>query len=478
MQIQIQQTPGKGISVLPIIKQDNNLILPASGIKLLNTELKNLLSNIEKGGHIFLTINESLYAFLMLGERPNFRSVLSCFRKFYKDNAKIIGSESNVYLDFKPDISMPQSWLEGISNGIYWSFYRIKETKNNEGLIENVNFILGDSGENQVAIERGITVAQSQIKACKLVNAPANYKTPEFMANETLRSGELYDYKVKVLNKTEIEDHGLWAVEAVGRASVHEPRFIIIEYTPKSFKKTLGLVGKGVTFDTGGISIKPSNNLHYMKCDMGGAAAVLGAVEAIARLELAVKVIAIVPCAENAVSGNAFRPGDIIQSYSGKTIEIIDTDAEGRLILADALAYMNKHFKVDTIIDLATLTGSSVATLGYEAAALFSNNDDLIELIQSSGLECGEKVWRLPLWDEYKGDIESDVADIRNFSGKPIAGAITAAKFLEAFTNEHPRWAHLDIAGVAFKESEFGKMKNATGYGVRLLVEIAQRLSV
>jgi leucyl aminopeptidase len=170
------------------------------------------------------------------------------------------------------------------------------------------------------------------------------------------------------------------------------------------------------------------------------------------------------------LNGNALKPGDIIQSHAGKSIEIIDTDAEGRLLLADALSYANMHFPSDILIDSATLTGNSVATLGYEAAALFSNNELLSRELQLAGQTWNEKLWPLPLWDEYKEDLHSDVADLRNFSGKPVAGAITAAKFLEEFTQNHTAFAHLDIAGVAFKESEFGKMRNATGFGVKLLL--------
>ncbi len=476
MRIEINSIAQEGLRIVPFFKKNDEIIIPNSG-KVGSDSVVSLLQNIDKDGHVFLTVNDDMYAFLNLGSKPDFSSILKTVRKFFKANAKRIGKECNVLLDFMPDISLPISWLEAIANGIRWSDYRIKDDNKDKVRPEKVNLVLKENSENRAAIERGSTIAECQIKACKYVNAPANFKTPEYLANETLKAQSLSNFSVKVLDKSEIEKEGLWALEAVGRASVHEPRFIIIEYTPQVYKHTIGLVGKGITFDTGGISIKPSNNLHFMKCDMGGAAAVLCGIEAIARLQLSIRAIAIVPCAENAVSGNAFRPGDIISSYSGKSIEIIDTDAEGRLILADGLAYINKHYSPDTLIDLATLTGSSVATLGYEAAALFSNNDELVNLIRSTGHEYGEKVWQLPLWDDYKGDLDSDVADVRNFSGKPIAGAITAAKFLEYFTEKHPRWAHLDIAGVAFNDTEFGKMKNATGYGVRLLVELAQRLS-
>jgi len=279
------------------------------------------------------------------------------------------------------------------------------------------------------------------------------------------------------MDKAEIEATGLHALLAVNRGSEAPPFFIIMEYKPKETSGELpkvGLVGKGVTFDTGGLSIKPSTNMHYMKSDMGGAAAVLGTMEAAAKLQLPVHLIGIVPTTDNSVDAEAIKPSDVIDSYSGKTIEVIDTDAEGRLILADVMAYMTKHFQPDTLIDLATLTGSSVRTLGYHAAALFSNDDALAEQLYQASQRTGERVWRLPTWEVYGDELKSDVADIRNLGVRPMSGAITAAKFLEFFTADHPHWAHLDIAGVAFGDSEYTAQKSASGYGVRLLIDYLQ----
>jgi leucyl aminopeptidase len=250
-------------------------------------------------------------------------------------------------------------------------------------------------------------------------------------------------------------------------------KFIIIDYKPNSYKKHFGLIGKGVTFDTGGYNIKTQGMLH-MKCDMGGAAAVLGAIQLIKDFKINHRVTVIVPACENSVSGKALLPSEVISSYSGKSIEIIDTDAEGRLILSDAIAYMLKNFKPEIMIDVATLTGSSVGTFGYECAALFSNNEEIKEKLGKIGLEINEKNWPLPLWDNYKSDIESEIADVKNYSGKPVAGAISAAKFLEFFTENHTAWAHLDIAGVAFVDGEFAKTKYASGYGVHLLTKFIE----
>ena len=212
-----------------------------------------------------------------------------------------------------------------------------------------------------------------------------------------------------------------------------------------------------------------------MKSDMGGAAAVIGTVEAAARLNLSVKITAVVPAADNAIGARAYMPGDVIGSHSGQTIEVTDTDAEGRLIMADALHYLKVKYQPDVLIDLATLTGSVVRTFGTHCAAFFSNNAQLAAQLSAAGEKTGERLWQLPLWDLYKEDILSDVADLRNFSGKPTAGAISAAKFLESFIDNHPQWAHLDIAGVAYANGDAGNQKSATGFGVRLLIEFIRR---
>jgi len=208
-----------------------------------------------------------------------------------------------------------------------------------------------------------------------------------------------------------------------------------------------------------------------MKSDMAGAAAALGTVEACARLQLKVDVMAIAPTTDNSIDALAIKPGDVILSYAGKTIEVIDTDAEGRLVLADALAYAVKEYKPDVMIDMATLTGSIVGALGPMAAGLFSKNDQLVSTLEAAGNASGERVWRMPMYDEYHDDMQSDIADIKNLSEKPYAGAITAAKFLEYFTAEHTAWAHLDIAGMGFQPNGFGKGYCGTGYGVRLLIQ-------
>ncbi len=281
--------------------------------------------------------------------------------------------------------------------------------------------------------------------------------------------GKKSTLEVKVFDVKKAKSEGLDAFLAVGRASAKDPKFIILEYRQPKAKLHLGLVGKGVTFDTGGLNVK-TQGMHYMKSDMGGAAAVLATAQVVAELELPVNLTVIVPALENAIDKDAYLPSEVIGSHAGLSIEVIDTDAEGRLIVADGLSYLIKNYNVDQVIDLATLTGNSIGTFGYECAALFSNDGNLSHGLQQAGEEIGEKSWPLPLWETYGKEMESEIADIKNFNGKPFAGAITAAKFLQAFIHEHPAWAHLDIAGVAFGDSEFSKTKTGTAYGVSLLL--------
>lgn len=337
----------------------------------------------------------------------------------------------------------------------------------------------GTNAQTLAAARRGEVFAAVTQQIMDLMNAPGNRKTPDMVADWIKNAGEESGFNVKVLGKEDIISEGLDALFAVGKGSPHPPALVLLEYTPVTrTKKTpfVGLVGKGVTFDTGGVSLKPSSNMHLMKSDMGGAAAVLGVFIVAASLQLPVRLSGAIPLAENMVDGLSIKPGDVIGSYAGKTIEVTDTDAEGRLILADALAYLLKKERPDALIDVATLTGSIIRAIGYFAAGMFTQNDELAEKLARSGSNCGERLWRMPMWDEYGTDLKSDVADLRNFTGKPMAESISAAKFIEHFTDKHPAWAHLDIAGTAFGDSEFAQGKSATGFGIRLLTEFVEEM--
>ena len=328
---------------------------------------------------------------------------------------------------------------------------------------------LDERGEDQLERER--ILADIQLRIIALVDAPANVKRPQYLADYARRSGKTFGYDVRVLDKKACEKEKLGALLAVNRGSEDEARFIIMEYRGgRKRDRPVAMIGKGITFDTGGVSIKGSSNLHLMKSDMGGAAAVLGTLEAAARLRLPVNLVGIVPATDNSVDALSYKPSDVITGHAGKTIEIIDTDAEGRLVMSDGLSYAVKHYDPAVLIDVATLTGSAVRTFGYECGAVMTKNKKLLKAFRKAGERSGELVWPLPTWDAYRAGLDSDVADIKNYSGRPINGAIDAFKFLEFFTHDHPAFVHFDIAGVALKQSPFAKDRQATGFGLRLFV--------
>jgi leucyl aminopeptidase len=438
------------------------------------------------GEQLLLLAGQRTAFLLGLGKKPTYANTLKTVRSFAHQQKSKLPPHIGVDLMYLPGDKAKQT--EAIISGLLLSTlstgqYREEAEAPHPFATPKAQLTLlapePDAGICKQAAERARHLSEAQLSIIGLVNAPSNKKTPAMLADWAVQSGQKHGYKVTVFDKPAIEELGLHALLAVNRGSEEPPRFIVMEYQPKKATGTLpkvGLVGKGVTFDTGGVSIKPSANMHYMKSDMGGAAAVFGTMEAAARLQLPVHLIGIVPATDNCVDANAVKPGDVIGSYSGKTIEVIDTDAEGRLILSDGIAYMLRHFAPDTLIDLATLTGSAVRTFGYHAGALFTNNNELEQHLKRASEATGERCWPLPLWEVYEEDLKSDVADVRNFSGRPMAGAINAAKFLEFFTENHPRWAHFDIAGVAFGDSEFTVQKSATGYGVRLLVNFLEQL--
>ena len=307
-----------------------------------------------------------------------------------------------------------------------------------------------------------------------LGNAPGNLVTATFIGHRAEEVAKEIGIKCTVYGKREIEKMKMGGLLAVNKGSAEEPRFIVLEYAPRKATKHVALVGKGITFDSGGISIKPSDKMEEMKFDMCGAAAVIGTIQAAAMLALPVRVTGVIASTDNLPSGSAYKPGDIITTMSGKTIEIVNTDAEGRVILSDALHYASE-LKPDHIIDYATLTGACVVALASEAAGLFSNNDELAQKLIECGERVGERLWRLPEWDDYKELIRSEWADMKNSGGR-WGGATTAAVFLKEFVN-CPSWAHLDIAGTAYAEHETSReARGATGAGVRVTVAFLESL--
>lgn len=334
--------------------------------------------------------------------------------------------------------------------------------------------ILADDDEDaedlRAGVDVGRIVAEAENLTRELASKPGNVATPSHLAEVAQAIAEEGGMEINVFDRAAMEEEGFGGILGVAAGSEEEPRFIVMEYRGGADGAApLALVGKGVTFDSGGISIKPSAKMEEMKYDMAGAAAVLGAMQAVARLRPRVNVVALVPATENLPSGRATKPGDVLRMYSGKTVEVINTDAEGRLILADALAYA-RRYEPRAMIDAATLTGAVVIALGHHAIGLMGTDDGLVEAVREAGERTGERCWPLPLWDPYRKQLDSEVADIQNVGGRP-AGSITAGRFLREFVEDVP-WAHLDVAGTAWKDEPAPYLrKGATGIPTRLFIE-------
>jgi leucyl aminopeptidase len=363
---------------------------------------------------------------------------------------------------------------EALATGTILASYRFDRFKSGEGdespRLESLTLLGPPEIENVATVAR--IAAEAQNRARDLQLTPANVATPTFLAEraEEIAAGS-DSLSVEVLGPAELEQKGMGGILAVSQGGPQEPKLIVLRYSGGGPGKALAFVGKGVTFDTGGISLKPGAGMQEMKMDMSGAAAVLEATAAIAELGLPLDLIALVPTTENMPSGTAIKPGDIITQYNGKTVEVNNTDAEGRLILADALAYA-VELGAERVVDIATLTGAVEIALGSTYAGLIANDDELAAAVSEAGETTGELAWRLPLHPEYKELMKGTVADLSNLGKKRKAGTITAASFLEEFVGETP-WAHLDIAGSAWDIGREYVGNDANGFGVRLLVELA-----
>lgn len=366
-----------------------------------------------------------------------------------------------------------QAIVEGLILGTYtFSKHKSEETRNKEKHIEEVIFLTTPPKLNAVVdgISRGETVSKAVTFARDLVNEPPSVTTPTHLA-ETARklvkgnSG----MSCEVFTPVEMKKLGMEAILGIARGSDEEPRFIVLKY--RGGGKTVCLVGKGITFDTGGLSLKDSKNMETMKLDMAGAAAILGVFSVLPLLQPKVNIVGLIAATENMPGPKAVKPGDIVRAMNGKTIEILNTDAEGRVVLADALSYAGAKVNADAIVDLATLTGACMVALGEEIAGMFTDDETLAKDLKRSAVASGENIWAMPLSKEYKELLKSDVADLRNISGSKYGGAINAALFLREFAPVGIPWAHLDIAGPAFAEKDAPLTpKGGTGFGVRMIL--------
>jgi leucyl aminopeptidase len=364
-----------------------------------------------------------------------------------------------------------QAMTEGALLGLYTFRRHITKKENNLGEIKALTIVGKEKAAIQKSISRGRIIAEATNWARDIINEPANFMTPSDMAEAARQLAEKYGLVVEIYDKEKMAETGMGALIGVSQGSQQPPKFIILSYKGKDTAEVdIALVGKGITFDSGGISIKPSERMSDMKGDMAGGASVLATLIALAQLKPKINVTALVPATENLPSGSALKPGDILKAMNGKNIEVLNTDAEGRLILADALSYAKK-IGAKAIIDVATLTGACMVALGNICTGAFSNNRRLEDRVVAAGKEAGENIWPMPMYDEYKEQLKSDIADIKNIGGR-YGGAITAAKFLAEFINNTP-WVHLDIAGTSDTDKEKGHLvKGATGVPVRTLVNV------
>jgi leucyl aminopeptidase len=371
-----------------------------------------------------------------------------------------------------------QALAEGIELGAYryWHF-RTGLTAEQTFAVETATIISsgGDAEKAHIGAAVGQIIAHGVTFARDLVNGPGGLVTPAVLGEHAEALGQRLGLAVKVFSEAELEEQGFGGILAVGKGSANRPCFIVMEHGSASpGEPTICLVGKGLTFDSGGLSLKPADAMEAMKSDMGGSAAVLGAMQAVAELKLPLHVVGLVSAAENMPSSTAYRPGDIIKTLSGKTIEVLNTDAEGRIILSDALFYAQRYNPA-AIIELSTLTGAVIIALGSHATGMMATDQALADKLSQAGNASGERVWQLPLWEEYHAMVKSEIADLKNIGGR-AAGSITAGAFLAAFTGDFP-FAHLDIAGTAWadKPAKPYDTQGGTGVGVRLLVEFLQK---
>ena len=374
------------------------------------------------------------------------------------------------------DEGLMEAMTEGIALALY-SFDKYKETKEPTSKIEEVTILINsDSLRFQSVVEKANIIVEAVNFARDIGNLPPNDCPPAHLASIAVSLAQDYGIKVRIMDRYELENMGMGGIVAVGKGSNNPPKLIVLEYngTNDPQQKPYLLVGKAVTFDTGGISIKPSEKMDEMKFDKCGGCTVLAIIRAIASIKLAVNVVGIIPSVENMPSATSYRPGDIIRMYNGKSVEVLNTDAEGRMILADAIAYGISTYSPKSVIDLATLTGAAIIALGANVAPMIGSNKQLVDRLRKLSDKTGEKMWELPLYDEYHEQIKSTYADIKNIGGRP-GGAITAAAFLSNFVNDVP-WVHIDIAGTAWtQEGTHEKSynhKGATGFGVRTLVKL------
>lgn len=468
-------------AIIYFIKQTDSIYQLFNNINHQPNEIDNLLLNDNKKDLWTFNLSNKPYYLIIkkLPEKFTNNLIRNILAGIVKDS--IFDKITEVGISFDNSISseidhklIVSSSIEGIEAALYkFDLYKSESLLSS---VINFTFIIEECSVNDSLILEYINLMNAVNISRDLVNEPANNLTPYEFSDRIESSLKNNDNViVKTYDIEEIFELDLNAIFEVAKGSSNEPYFIEIEYSPKKFTHHIGLVGKGVTYDSGGYSIKKTESMLYMKIDMAGAATVFGIIKAAAENKLPIKLTGIIPAVENMISGSAYKPGDIIETHAGKTIEVIDTDAEGRIILADALSYISEK-NPNFIFDFATLTGASVIALGQIAAAFFTNSTFIREKLNEAQRITDERIWEFPLWEEYAKLLESDIADIKNIGSKG-AGAITAAKFLEYFVKDKGNWCHIDIAGPAAKH-EFNNYssKYDNAFGIRMMYEFLKSL--
>jgi leucyl aminopeptidase len=478
-------SPEKASILVVSVWEDNRMSKPAVW---LDVELDGLLSKAisagnfkgKKGQTMLVTPPSHWQAVLLIGIGKPEDATLNSLQQLGGLMVKTLNRHGFAEGTFILQVRDGSPWRDpevaahiayGAQLGAYrFDKYHTTMEEDKKPTLQNLTIMLADYPQAETLYAPLAKIADAVCFTRDLVSEPANIINPPSLALQC-RSLESLGVSVEVLGEEKMAKLGMGALLGVGQGSAFESQLVVMEYrgAPESSEAPIAFVGKGVTFDSGGISIKPAGGMEEMKWDMGGSGTVIGLMKALAGRKAKVNAIGVVGLVENMPSGTAQRPGDVVRSMSGQTIEVLNTDAEGRLVLADALWYTQDRFKPRFMIDLATLTGAIIVSLGSSRAGLFSNNDELAERIAAASKEEGEQVWRLPLGKEYDEQINSDIADMQNIGKEREAGSITAAQFLQRFVNDLP-WAHLDIAGVAWSKKDTDTCpKGATAFGVRLL---------
>ncbi len=423
--------------------------------------------------------------FLGLGEdeKLNKERLRRVFGKVQKYIESLKGKK--IFIEFvkSKNISIEDS-VRAMIEGLSLSNYKFNKYKSDREKIDETDVSITIGGHNlehkdySDIVEESKILVETVFNARDLVNEPSNVIYPETLAEEAVKFSKRYGFEIEIINHKKIEELQMNSFLAVGKSSIHKPKVIVMRYfgDKDNLDQKLGLIGKGLTYDSGGYSLKPSNSMVDMKSDMGGAATVIGAISAIAKRKLKINVVAVVATCENVIGNEAYKPGDIISSMAGKNIEILNTDAEGRLTMIDAVTYAIRKEHITEIIDVATLTGAALVALGNDVTAVVTNNDSFYKELEKAFTSTGEKMWNLPNFDDYKTLIKSDIADLKNTGGR-YGGTITAGLFVGEFVENKP-WLHLDIAGPAYITVPWDYCpKGGTGAGVRTLYELAKNRS-